>query len=156
MTIVKMAHVVHVFHKFPGDRRYLRWSSKCLSNVAPKMRRSSRTFECGPSLPTAVDVCWQPSMFVHGPSTFVHRPSTFVHRPSTFVHGPSTFVHGPSMFVHEPSTFVHRPSTFVGKPSTFVHEPSMFLHEPSFVNSNVCLRTFDVHHPSIEPSTFVV
>ena len=41
LTIVKMAHFVPIFHKFPGDCRHHRPLFKLSSNVAPKVRLSS-------------------------------------------------------------------------------------------------------------------
>ena len=115
LTIVKMAHFVPIFRKFPDDCCHHRQSFKPSSNVAPKVRLSSQTSDYCPDSSTTVDCRGKPSTFVckhlmvvceH--STVVHKCSTVVCEHPTIVREHSTIVHKHPTIVREHSTVVHR------------------------------------------------
>ena len=68
INVAKMAQVAPYFHRSSGDSRRCRLLPKCLSNVVPKMRRSSQTSEDRPKFQTTFDGCKEPPTFGHKPS----------------------------------------------------------------------------------------
>ena len=108
LTIVKMAHFVPIFRKFPDDCRHHRQSFKPSSNVAPKVRLSSQTSDYCPDSSTTVDCRGKPSTFVCKHLMVVCEHSTVVHKCSTIVHEHPTIVHKHPTIVREHSTVVHR------------------------------------------------
>ena len=116
LTIVKMAHFVPIFRKFPDDCRHHRQSFKPSLNVALKVRLSSQTSDYCLDSSTTVDCCGKPSTFVCKHLMVVCEHSMVVHKCSTVVCEHPTIVHEHSTVVHR--SFANVQQSFSGHSQT--------------------------------------
>ena len=121
LTIVKMAHFVPIFRKFPDDCRHHQQSFKPSSNIAPKVRLSSQTSDYCSDSSTTVDCHGKPLTFVCKHLMVVCEHSMVVHKCLTVVCEHPTIVHKHPTIVHKHPTIIHKHPTIVREHSTVVH-----------------------------------